>query len=60
MGELKPIFAYLKPYRRELIVAVILLLAECMFEMVIPLLMTDIVDVGVPQRDLALLYRQGG
>ena len=49
MGDLKPIFSYLKPYRRELAAAIILLLAECIFEMVIPLLMTDIVDVGVPK-----------
>ena len=60
MGDLRPIFSYLKPYRRELIAAVVLLLAECMFEMVIPLLMTDIVDIGVPERDIGFLWRQGG
>lgn len=60
MGDLKPIFSYLKPYRRELAAAIILLLAECIFEMVIPLLMTDIVDVGVPNHDIGFLYRQGG
>ena len=60
MGDLRPIFSYLRPYRRELVVAVALLLAECMFEMVIPLLMTDIVDIGVPERDIGFLWRQGG
>ena len=60
MVDLKPIFSYLKPYRRELAAAIILLLAECIFEMVIPLLMTDIVDVGVPNHDIGFLYRQGG
>ena len=60
MGDLKPIFSYLKPYRRELAAAIILLLAECIFEMVISLLMTDIVDVGVPNHDIGFLYRQGG
>ena len=60
MGDLRPIFSYLKPYRRELTAAVVLLLAECMFEMVIPLLMTDIVDIGVPERDIGFLWRQGG
>ncbi len=60
MGDLRPIFSYLKPYRRELTAAVVLLLAECMFEMVIPLLMTGIVDIGVPERDIGFLWRQGG
>ena len=60
MGDLRPIFSYLKPYRRELTAAVVLLLADCMFEMVIPLLMTDIVDIGVPERDIGFLWRQGG
>lgn len=60
MHDLTFIFSHLKPYRRTLIVAVLLLLAECMFEMLIPLLMTDIVDLGVPNHDVALLFRQGG
>ena len=59
MHDLKPIFSYLKPYRRELLIAIALLLAECIFEMLIPLLMTDIVDIGVPNHDVAFLFRQG-
>ena len=59
LHDLKPIFSYLKPYRRELLIAIALLLAECIFEMLIPLLMTDIVDIGVPNHDVAFLFRQG-
>ena len=59
MHDLKPIFSYLKPYRKELLIAIALLLAECIFEMLIPLLMTDIVDIGVPNHDVAFLFRQG-
>lgn len=28
--------------------------------MIIPILMTDIIDIGIPQRDYPLLYQQGG
>lgn len=60
MHDLKRTFFYLRPYRKELFIAIGLLLLECIFEMVIPLIMTDIVDVGVPAHDVPYLLRQGG
>ena len=60
MKDLRYIFSYLKPYRRDMTLAVLLIFIECVFEMLIPLLMTDIVDVGVPNHDLRLLLLQGG
>ena len=60
MRDLKAIVSYLKPYRRDLSLAVLLIFLECVCEMVIPLLMTDIVDVGVPAHDIPFLLRQGG
>ena len=60
MRDLKYIASYLRSSRRDLILAVLLLLVECFLEMMIPLLMTDIVDFGVPNRDIALILQQGG
>jgi ABC-type multidrug transport system fused ATPase/permease subunit len=60
MQDLKYVGAYLKPYRRDVVMAVLLVFGECIFEMVIPLLMTDIVNIGVPNHDLPFLFRQGG
>lgn len=60
MQDLKAIFSYLKPYRRDLWLAVTLIFMECIFEMIIPLLMTDIIDIGVPNHDLHFLLWQGG
>ena len=60
MEDLKVVFSYLRPHRREMAAAVVLLLLECVFEMAIPLIMTDIVDVGVPAHDIPYLLRQGG
>ena len=40
MRDLKYIASYLRSSRRDLILAVLLLLVECFLEMMIPLLMT--------------------
>ena len=60
MKDLKHIFSYLKPYRRDLFLAIFLVFVECVFEMLIPLLMTDMVDIGVANHDIAFLLQQGG
>ena len=60
MEAFRHVFSHIKPYRRDLILAMLLVLAESVFEMLIPLLMTDIVDVGVPAHDIPFLLRQGG
>ena len=50
----------MKPYRMDFFLAVLLVIIESAFEMVIPVIMTDIVDVGVPARDIPYLLLQGG
>ncbi|HIZ21449.1 MAG TPA: ABC transporter ATP-binding protein/permease [Candidatus Blautia faecigallinarum] len=60
MQDLKKIFSYMKPYRMDFFLAVLLVIIESAFEMVIPVIMTDIVDVGVPARDIPYLLLQGG
>ena len=48
MQDLRLIFGYGKPYRRDLLAAVGLIFLECGFEMVIPVLMTTLIDEGCP------------
>lgn len=48
MQDLRKIFRYARPYRRDLFAAVGLIFIECIFEMVIPVLMSTLVDDGVP------------
>lgn len=60
MNDLKKIFSYARPYRREFFLTIVLVCIETVFEMIIPLLMTDIVDVGVPSRNIPVLLFQGG
>ena len=58
MQDLKHVFSYLKPYRRDLFLAVGLVFVECIFEMVIPMLMSDLVDQGVPSHDMQVIMLQ--
>lgn len=60
MNDLRLIFRYGKPYRRDLWAAAGLIFIECIFEMVIPVLMSTLVDVGVPSHNMAIILRQGG
>ena len=60
MQDLRLIFSYGKPYRRDLFTAVGLIFIECIFEMIIPVLMSTLVDDGVPDHNMAVIFRQGG
>lgn len=59
MHELVRIISYFGPYKRDAILGVVLLIVECIFEMLIPMLMADIIDVGVANHDLDFILRQG-
>ena len=60
MNDLRLIFRYGKLYRRDLWAAAGLIFIECIFEMVIPVLMSTLVDEGVPSHNMAIILRQGG
>ena len=60
MNDLRLIFRYGKPYRRDLWAAAGLIFIECIFEMVILVLMSTLVDEGVPSHNMAIILRQGG
>lgn len=55
----KQLFIYFKGYRKELLGAVACVVLESAFEIVIPLIMADIIDVGVPARDRAYILSRG-
>lgn len=59
MEDLKRIFSHLGPYRRDMILGALLLIIETGFELVIPVLMADIIDVGVANHDVPFIIRQG-
>ena len=49
----------LGPYRKDLVIGALLVLVESAFEMVIPVIMADIIDVGVANRDVPYILSQG-
>ena len=49
------IMTYSKPYRREGILAILCVAVECIFELVVPVIMADLVDVGVANGDRAYI-----
>ena len=57
---LKKLSAFVKPYRKCLIAAVLCISAEAVFELVIPLIMADIIDVGVKNNDRLFIFIRGG
>ena len=59
MKELKQLFNYLGRYRKDLIFAAVLLFVETAFELIIPVLMADIIDIGVTNHDTGFILHKG-
>ena len=56
---MKTFLSYLKPYRRQAVLAVLCIEAEAAFELVIPLVMAQIIDVGVANGDRRYILMKG-
>ena len=48
---MKRLFVYLKPYRKECVIAPLFKLLEAMFDLLVPLVVKDIIDVGIANAD---------
>jgi ATP-binding cassette subfamily B protein len=61
LGEpnMKQFLSYARNYKKELILAVICIEAETVFELIIPLIMADIIDVGIAYRDKNYILMKG-
>ena len=59
MSDLKRLLSYLGPYRKDLAIGALLVLVETVFELVIPVLMADLIDIGVAQQDLHFILLKG-
>lgn len=54
------LFRFLKPYRLFIAVVLVLVFFQSLFELYLPRLMADIVDIGVVQGDTNYILRVGG
>ena len=59
LQDLKRIFTHLGPFKKEFVLCILLIIAETAFELSIPLIMADIIDVGVQNRDIHLIFQKG-
>ena len=59
MSQLRRLLGYLGPYRRDMVIGAALVLAETCFELLIPVLMADLIDVGVANRDMDYILSKG-
>ena len=57
---MKTIVSYFRYFKKELVFGPLFKLAEAIFELLVPLVMARIIDVGIAQKDLAYILRQGG
>lgn len=57
---LRRIFSYFGQYKKYLVLAALCITCESLFELLIPLIMADIVDVGVASGDTAYIFQKGG
>ncbi|HZH59587.1 MAG TPA: ABC transporter ATP-binding protein, partial [Metabacillus sp.] len=51
---------YLKPYRKQLFLVIVFSLAAILFELYLPTLMAEIVDVGIMNSDVPYILQTGG
>lgn len=53
------LFSYMKQYKKYAALAVVCIMTEGVFELLVPLIMADLIDVGVANGDRIYIYRKG-
>lgn len=56
---MKKFLIYAKDYKKEIILAIICIEAETILELLIPMIMADIIDVGIANRDSSYILLKG-
>lgn len=59
MKQLVRMLDYLGPYKKSMIAGAALVFIETCFELVIPVLMADIIDIGVARHDVSFIMNKG-
>ena len=59
MSDLKRLLSYLGSYRRDAVLGAIAVALETSIELIIPLLMARIIDDGIVNGDLGIVFSQG-
>ncbi len=54
------LISYLKDYKKESIIGPLFKLLEACFELLVPLVMASVIDVGIKNRDIPYIMKMGG
>ncbi len=56
---MKRLFVYLKDYKKETVLAPLFKLLEAFFELLVPLVMANIIDIGIANQDMPYILKMG-
>ncbi len=57
---MKLLFSYLKNYKRQCILGPFFKFTEAVFELIVPIVMARIIDVGIKNNDKSYIFKMGG
>lgn len=57
---MRKLFRFLRGYEKQLVLGPLFKLIEAIFELMVPIVMAKIIDVGVKTQDTAYVYKMGG
>ena len=57
---MRKLVKYLKKYKKNVILGPIFKLTEAVFELIVPLVMAQIIDVGIANKDSGYIWQMGG
>ena len=60
VADLRKLLGMLGPYRRDLVLACLLIIVETSFELIIPTMMASLIDIGVANGDVGYMLHKGG
>ena len=56
---IKRLYPYMRKYKKQLFLACFCVVAETVFELIIPVFMADLIDVGISQGNRDVIMEQG-
>ena len=59
MKDMKRLFGYMGPYKKDMILGALFVMIETGFELFIPIMISNLIDIGVAHRDVNYIYVKG-
>ena len=59
MKDMKRLFGYMGPYKKDMILGALFVMIETGFELFIPIMISNLIDIGVANHDVNYIYIKG-